>query len=326
MKAPVCLMPDELARLAPDVAIAGEPWDGTGVSLPGARLGPQAIRTVDGLQNPPADRPHQHVRVDPMAHLRLVDYGDAEVFIGDTQRTHRAFTRHVEEILDAGAIPVMLGGDHSVTLPNVIALSRRHGADRIAVVQIDAHSDTADVVAGTRVNNSTGMRRLIEGEHLHGRHLHQIGLRGYWPADEELAWMEQRGIRAHFMAEVEADGIDAVVDRVIDDLAASGADQVWLTFDVDGVDPAYAPGTGSPEPGGLTSREALRAVRRLTAETPVAGMDVVEVNPLYDTPGRITALLAHRVILEALTGIAMRRIGKTERAYVDERSRNGLGA
>jgi agmatinase len=148
-----------------------------------------------------------------------------------------------------------------------------------------------------------------------GRNFVQIGLRGYWPEQETLDWMKQHQMRTHFMAEIDRFGFDRVLERAIDE-ALDQADYLYLSLDVDVCDPAYAPGTGTPEPGGLTSNDVLRAVRRLSAEVGLAGMDIVEVSPPYDDRGAITALLANRAIREALTGTAMRRLNLTEPDYL----------
>jgi agmatinase len=136
--------------------------------------------------------------------------------------------------------------------------------------------------------------------------------------------MEEHELRVHFMAEIRRDGFDAVLERALDE-ALDSADHLYVSLDVDVCDPAYAPGTGTPEPGGLTSADVLRAVRRLAAEVGIVGMDVVEVSPPYDGAAGITALLAHRAVREAMTGMAMRKIGLTAPDYVDPRSA-GTGA
>jgi agmatinase len=159
------------------------------------------------------------------------------------------------------------------------------------------------------------MRKLIESGAVPGRNFVQVGLRGYSPDQSLQDWMREHQMRSHFMAEINRYGFAAVLDRAIDE-ALDQADHLYISLDIDVCDPAYAPGTGTPEPGGLTSIDVLSAMRRLAAEVGIVGMDVVEVSPAYDAAGQITVLLASRAIHEVLTGIAIRRSGITEPDYL----------
>jgi agmatinase len=321
-KMQVCLTPEDLRAGEIDVAICGAPWDGTAISRSGTHLGPQAIRSCDYHPVPPRARPHLHVGVDPFEHLNMCDYGDANIIIGDVERTFANIRSFVSEIVQTGAIPIVLGGDHGVTWPNVTAIADHVGYGNIGVVHFDAHADTAPEVQGVLASHGTPMRRLIESGAVKGKNFIQVGLRGYWPGPDVLTWMKEHEMRTHFMAEVEAKGFEKVLDDAVSE-ALDGPEFLFLSIDIDVADPAYAPGTGSPEPGGLTSRELLHAVRRLSAEVGIAGMDVVEVSPPYDSGNNITCMLAHRAVMEALTGTAMRRIGLTSRDYLDPRAAGG---
>lgn len=325
LKLPLCLSPEQLAAADVDIAIGGTPWDGTNTARSGTHLGPQSIRRCDNAWSPPLSRPSQAVRIDPFEYLSMVDYGDAEVVPGNTLMTWEHVRRFVGEILAAGAIPIMLGGDHGVSLPHIQAVAEHHGFGSVGVVQFDAHSDTAPVPPGHIGNHGTQMRQLIEMGAIHGRNLVQVGMRGGWPDPEVTAWMEAEGIRTHYMAEIDARGFEAVLSDAIGE-AREGAEHVFLTVDVDAADPAFAPGTGSPEPGGMTSGQLMRAVRRVAHEVGIAGMDVVEVSPPYDVGNSITAMLAHRCVLEAITGLAMRRAGIEQEDYLDARAAGGPGA
>ena len=205
----------------------------------------------------------------------------------------------------AGVIPVVLGGDHTIALPDVTGVARHVGWGRVSVIHFDAHADTGDSQFGSLHGHGTPMRRLIESGACRGDRFLQIGLRGYWPEPETLGWMESVGMRSYEMTEVVERGLDAVLDDAFE-LALLDCDAVFLSVDVDVVDPGAAPGTGTPEPGGLSSRQLLDAVRRIGMELPLAGLDVVEVSPPYDQ-AEITAYLGNRVVLEALSGIAWRR-------------------
>jgi arginase family enzyme len=214
-------------------------------------------------------------------------------------------------VTEAGAIPVVLGGDHTITYPNATAVARTHGFGDVAVIHFDAHADTGEYSRPEMLGHGVPMRKLIESGAVPGHRFIQVGLRGYWPPPEILAWMREQGMRSYFMEEVHERGLPDVLDEAVN-LAMTPTDGrpvrgVFLSIDIDVVDPGMAPGTGTPEPGGLTSRQLLDAVRRLARELNVLGADVLEVAPAYDQPMNITALLAHRVVLELTTGMAERR-------------------
>lgn len=321
-KFPICLTPDDLRAGQIDVAVCGVPWDGTAISHSGTHMGPHAIRGCDHMPTPPMERPHLHIGIDFLEHLKVCDYGDANIIIGDTERTFANIRGFIKEIAETGAIPIILGGDHGVTWPNVTGIADVLGYGKIGVVHFDAHADTAPDMQGVLASHGTPMRRLIESGAVKGRNFVQVGLRGFWPGPQVRAWMVEQGMRSHFMAEVQKHGFDVVLERAVNE-ALEGADQLFISLDIDVVDPSAAPATGSPEPGGLTSREILRAVRRLSAEVGIVGMDVVEVSPPYDNASKITCLLAHRCVLEAMTGIAMRRLGLTSPDYLDPQVADG---
>jgi agmatinase len=303
-KIPLVLDPKELAGV--DVAIVGAPVDETVTFRPGARFGPRAIRLADAGGGP--SRPNMDLGVNPFDVLTVVDYGDAEVVPADQVRSHAAIRRAVGEICAAGAIPIVLGGDHSIAHPDVGAVAEHVKPARLGLVHFDAHADNAPSLFGVTLSHGTPMRLLVEDGSLQGDHIVQVGLRGYWPDPEDFEWARGQGFRWHLMEEISERGMDAVMDDVVRE--AGEWDQTFLSFDIDVCDPAFAPGTGTPEPGGITAREALRAVRRLAWQVGFAGMEVVEVSPPYDQ-AEVTAFLANRVVLEALSGLALRRLGRT---------------
>ncbi len=284
--------------------IVGAPFDGGTSHRPGARFGPQAIRLTDYLPHD-GRRPHLALGVDPLAELGVVDVGDVVMLPGETEESLAKLEAAVFTVADAGPIPVVLGGDHTIALPDVTGVARAVGWGRVSVIHFDAHADTGNTQYGSLYGHGTPMRRLIESGAARGDRFLQIGLRGYWPDPETLAWMASQRMRSFEMAEVVARGLDDVLGEAMR-IAVDECDGVFLSVDVDVVDPGSAPGTGTPEPGGLSSRQLLDAVRRITMEVPVVGMDVVEVSPPYDS-AEMTAYLGNRVVLEALSGIAWRR-------------------
>jgi agmatinase len=213
--------------------------------------------------------------------------------------------RKVREVAASGAIPIVLGGDHSITWPSATAVAEVAQPGSIGIVHFDAHADTADVDRGQLAGHGTPMRRLIVSGAVSGRNFVQVGLRGYWPSPEVFAWMEAQGLRWHTMREIEERGAGAVVDDAIAE-ALDGPDAIYLSVDIDVLDPGVAPGTGTPEPGGLLPRELLRAIGRIVEAVPLAGMDIVEVSPPYDH-AETTAMAANRCALEAITALARRR-------------------
>jgi agmatinase len=295
---------ESLASEPLDIAIIGAPFDGGTSHRAGTRFGPQAIRGTDYLPHD-GSRPHLALGVDPLQELRVADLGDVVMLPGEIDQSLRRLEAVVQAVSASGAIPVILGGDHTITFPDATGVARHHGWGRVSLIHFDAHADTADTQWGSLYGHGTPMRRLIESGAVRGDRFLQIGLRGYWPEPPTLAWMAQQRMRSFEMTEVVKRGLDAVLTEAFQ-IALDDCDQVFLSVDVDVVDPGMAPGTGTPEPGGLTGRQLLDAVRRIAMEVPLAGVDVVEVSPPYDH-AEVTGYLANRVVLEVLSGIAWRR-------------------
>jgi agmatinase len=224
------------------------------------------------------------------------------VIPADPVRTHAAIEATVAQVVAAGAIPIVLGGDHSISEPNVRACAVEHGP--VGVVHFDTHTDTTSEVYGVRVSHGTPFFRLVEQGHIAPRRYAQIGLRGYWPGETEFAWQAEHGVTSFFMHEVRDLGVEEVVRRAVETV---GAGPVFVTVDVDVLDPAFAPGTGTPEPGGMTTVDLLWAVPNAALELEVVGADVVEVIPTAAGSADTTALTAERIVREILTSLAVRR-------------------
>jgi len=294
--------PAEIARRGVDVAIVGAPFDDATSHRPGARFGPRAIReaqSASGALN------SLQLGVEPFDVLAVVDAGDANIVPSWMERGHALIHRKVREVAATGAIPIVLGGDHSITWPSASAVAEvRHPAS-IGIVHFDAHADTAQDIFGVLGSHGTPMRRLVESGAVAGRNFVQVGLRGYWPPPDVFDWMRAQGLRWHLMREIEERGAEAVIDDAISE-ALDGADAVYLSIDIDVIDPGMAPGTGTPEPGGMLTREVLRAIRRIVTAVDLAAMDVVEVSPPFDH-AEITAGAANRCVLEAISALAAKR-------------------
>ena len=296
---------DEALRAAePDVAIVGAPLDENTSSRPGARFGPRAIRMAPTTWSSDLAWSIQ-LDVEPYSVLRVVDAGDAPIVPARPERGLRVIHEKVFRVASSGAIPIVLGGDHSITYPSAAAVARHVWPRKVGIVHFDAHADTGADVYGSLVSHGTPMRRLIEEGWVEGKNFVQIGLRGYWPEKDTFDWMKEQGLRWHTMVEIEERGAEAVIADSIAE-ALEGPDCIYLSVDIDVVDPGTAPGTGTPEPGGILPREMLRAVRQIVGQVDLVGLDVVEVSPPYDQ-SEVTAMLAHRVVLEAISALAKKR-------------------
>jgi agmatinase len=290
------LLPHRRDPAGLDVALLGIPYDGGTSYRPGARYGPRHVREQSSLIRP--WNPVLHV--SPFEKLRVVDYGDVDVVPISIEGTFAAIEREMDALVGAGVMPLAVGGDHSVTLPILRSLARRHG--RLGLVHFDAHPDTWDEYFGSKYFHGTPFRRAVEERLIDPRRTIQIGIRGPLYGPEDFDFHAEHGLEVIRIEEVKERGIGWVAGRV---KRLAGA-PVYCSFDIDAVDPAYAPGTGTPEVGGLTAYEAVSLVRALQGLT-LIGADVMEVSPLYDGPGQVTALLAANLLFEFLSLLALQR-------------------
>jgi agmatinase len=277
-----------------DVALLGIPYDG-GVSYrSGARFGPRAVREQSSLIRPW----NPVLKVHPFERLRVADCGDVDVVPISIERTYEAIEAKIDVVTAAGARPLSIGGDHSITLPLLRALARRHGP--LGVVHFDAHPDTWDEYFGSKFFHGTPFRRAIEEGAVDPRRMIQVGIRGPLYGPEDFAFHDEHGLEVLRIEAIKERGTAWAGER----LSRLRGMPLYLSFDIDACDPAYAPATGTPEVGGLTSYEALSLVRSL-AGTSLVGADVVEVSPPYDGPGQITSLLAANLAFEILGVMAL---------------------
>jgi agmatinase len=273
-----------------DFAVVGVPFDTATSFRAGARNGPEAIRSVSALL-----RPYHRVHdIDIFSVLSGVDLGDLPVVPGNVQATYERIEEGLAPLVKRGVFPLVLGGDHSITLAELRALARRHGP--LALVQLDAHDDTWDAYFGERYFHGTTFRRAAEEAVVDPQRSTQAGMRGplYGAADVEHG--AELGFCVVAAEELRALGPKSFAAEVRE--RASGR-PVFLSFDVDFLDPAYAPGTGTPEVGGFTTAEALAYIRALT-DLDLVGFDCVEVSPSYDGPGQVTALAAANIVWEVI--------------------------
>lgn len=280
-----------------DVAIVGVPFDGGTSYRSGTRLGPREIRSQSSLI-----RTYSYFqKVSPFDVLNVADVGDVDAPPVGIEKAYEAIERDVGQLVDAGAIPIAVGGDHSISLPLLRASARKHGP--VNVVQFDAHIDTWGDYFGGRYFHGSPFRRAIEERLIEPGRFLQVGIRGPMYGEEDFEFHREHGIT---IVDIEQVKSSSGIDRTIGEMRRVLTGPTYITFDIDSIDPAFAPGTGTPEVGGLSSHEAQRLIRGL-AGLDIIGCDIVEVAPSFDGPGHITSLLAANLIFEMLCAIARKR-------------------
>ena len=306
---PLALTKEDLIAGEVDVAILGAPLNmGSGWRDSGSQA------TTDLRLLGWAMGAHdQYVQLTARNVLNIVDYGDVAIDNNSTERSMRLVREKVREIAETGAIPVIIGGDHSLEYPNVAALADVYGKGKVSVIHFDSHYD-AWWGGPHLIDHGVPVYRLINEGHVRAADYIQVGLRSSGPDKSGFKWMREQGMRYHTMAEVEKRGWDAVLDRVIAEASEEGR-KIHISFDIDVLDPAFTPATGTPVPGGLNMRETIKIVRRLCAESNVVSFDLVEFHPALD-PTYKTALNSAYIVKSCLTGLAMNKEGKTAEHYL----------
>ena len=317
---PIALTPGDLAAGDVDVAILSAHTD-MGGGYRGAAWGPNAMRASPStVAWGDFSMDHMLTLVNPFKEMTIVDYGDAPTDMLSTERSVHAIREFVRQVASTKnkkgehVIPFIIGGDHSLMHPDVAALADVYGKGNVGVIHFDAHYDASKNFMGHLISHGQPVYRLIEEGHVPGKNFIQVGLRGYYPDAESFVWMREQGFRYHTMAEVEKRGWDAVMEDIINE-AKDGPENLFISFDIDVMDPAYMPGTGTPEPNGLTPRETFPLIRRLCAESNVVGFELVELLP-YRDDGYQTVLNSERIVRECLVGVAMRKKGIVEKHYL----------
>ncbi|MED4475008.1 agmatinase [Oceanobacillus caeni] len=284
-----------------DFVVMGVPFDTAASNRTGQRYGPQHIRDFSVLLRP--YNPDQDINI--FDYCSGVDYGDVDVIPGNIHRTYDNIVNALEPVLDKEIIPVIMGGDHSISLGHLRAFAKKYGP--IALVHFDSHGDTWDNYFGEKYMHGTPFRRAVEEGLIDVDHSIQVGMRGPLYGPEDIEDARELGYEVIPMKEVREIGYDKVIERIH---ARAGDRPVFVTYDIDFLDPAYAPGTGTPEVGGPTSYEGLEYVRGLHG-LDIKGFDLVEVLPTYDS-GEITAVAASSIIFEMISLIAMKKRAQQE--------------
>lgn len=284
-----------------DFLVMGVPFDTAASNRTGQRYGPQCIRDFSVLLRP--YNPDQDINI--FDYCSGIDYGDVDVIPGNILKTYDQITEKLGPILEKGIVPVMMGGDHSISLGHLRAFHKKYG--RLSLVHFDSHSDTWDNYFGEKYVHGTPFRRAVEEGLLDADKSIQVGIRGPLYGPEDIQDARDLGYQVIPMRDVRELGIEKVIHRIHETV---GSNPVFVSFDIDFLDPAYAPGTGTPEIGGPTSFEALEYVRQLDG-LDIKGFDLVEVLPSYDT-GEITAVAASTIIYEMITLIALMKKRKQD--------------
>lgn len=279
-----------------DFAVLGCPFDTAASNRTGQRFGPQHIRNFSVLLRPY----NPDMEIDIFEYCSGVDYGDINVIPGNALRTYDNMVEELTPLLEKNVIPIIMGGDHSISLGNLRAFHKKFG--KIALVHFDSHGDTWEHYYGEKYMHGTPFRRAVEEGLLDVEHSIQVGMRGPLYSPDDIEDARKLGFEVIPMKEVRKVGFEQVMKRIHDRVKDR---PVFVTYDIDFVDPAYAPGTGTPEVGGPTSYEALEYVRGLDG-LDVVGFDLVEVLPSYDA-NEITAVLASSVIYEMITLTALKK-------------------
>ncbi len=280
-----------------DVALLGVPFDSGTSYRSGTRLGPREIRAQSSLI-----RPYNHFQhVAPFDRLAVVDAGDVDASPISLETAHLAIETRIGEIVAAGAVPLAVGGDHSISLPALRAVARTHGP--LGLIQFDSHIDTWDGDFGSKIFHGSPFYYAVTEGLVDPARFVQVGIRGPMYGADDFAFQREHGVSVIDIDEVFRLGLDGVLARIT---AVVGRAPVYVTFDIDAVDPAFAPGTGTPEVGGLSSWQAQQLVRGL-AGLSVVGGDIVEVAPPFDGPGQITSVLAANLLFEMLCVVARSR-------------------
>jgi agmatinase len=300
MKTPFVSSIGELQKISPDAAIIGVPLDDGQGWKTGARFGPRAIRNASTYFS--TKRYHLRHKFDYFPNIDVVDFGDTKVFPGYIEKSQKQITKKISNVLECGVMPVIIGGDHSITHP-IIKAYKESKSRKLGIIQVDAHLDLRPGALEGRLSNGTPMRGIIEEKLIEPKNLVQIGIRDFVHKDD-WDYAKDNQIKTYTMPYIEENGLTSILKEALNH-AWDGVEEVYLTFDIDAIDPSSAPGTGSPTFGGFSSRNALEIVRVIAKEG-LAGFDIVEVLPSFDLHD-ITSTLSARIIVELLASLSYRK-------------------
>ncbi len=283
-------------------------------AAPGANYAATKMRSLTDVMFYPTAGTNNMIGVD-YGKLVIADYGNAAWnTYADDQLNIEEVHRVISEILEADAIPIGVGGTHIQTYAFHTALAQKYGPATFSTLHVDAHYDTVMYGLGRFVHNGTFLKVAVEKGLINGSDLIQVGLRGEVPDANSLAWMRENNLKFHFQAEIESNGWDAVLGKILKELKGK---RVHISFDMDGIDPAYAQGVGTQEPDGLSAAQALQLMRAVAIQNEIVAAEFNEYNPLLDDAHTTTGILMDRLIRSLLAGIQARKEGITDPLYYD---------
>ncbi|WP_425043307.1 agmatinase family protein [Primorskyibacter sp. S87] len=292
----------------------GVPMDNGGYGRVGTSWAAQAVRTAEVILPWGPSGVSTETQVDPFADLVMVDYGDIPVDAMSIERSLGSIRETVREVAETGAIPIMVGGNHSIMYPHVLGVTDDYGKKSMTIIHVDAHTDMSSENLGHYVTIGNMVKLSVEEGLVDGKHMISVGQRapGYGP--DKLAWYRENNVRIYWQGEFEDRGFRNVLMDVVEDIKA-GPGKIYLSVDIDVLDPAAAPGVTAPVLGGWTTRQLVEFIRTVAVTGDIVGADFVEYNPLVDDRGRTTALITNNMIRELLNGIALRKNGIREPHY-----------
>lgn len=313
---PVALTPEDLVAGKVDVAIMGTPMDNGGYGRLGTSFAAQAVRTAEVIQPWGGLSVNTETQVNPWTELVMVDYGDIPVDPMSIERSLISIRGTVREVADTGAIPIMVGGNHSIMYPHVLGIADVHGKKNFSIIHIDAHTDISSENFGHFVTIGNMVRLSVEEGIVDGKDMLAIGQRSPGYDRKKLDWYRNNGVRIYWQGEFENRGFRETLKDVIRDIE-NGPGKIFISVDIDVLDPGIAPGVTAPVLGGWTTRQLMEALRSIAVAADVVGADFVEYNPMLDDQARTTGLIVENMIRELLTGIALRKKGIREPFYYD---------
>lgn len=312
--APMAFTAEDLEAGKVDVALIGLAI--TDQPVPGGSFAANKMRALTDWMTYPAGGTNNMIGVD-YSKLVIADFGNAGMnFFANNQNNLEEIHRVLSEILAAGAVPIGVGGTHVQTYAFHTALAQKHGPKTFATLHVDAHYDTYMYGFGRMVHNGSFLKVAIDKGLINGNELIQVGLRGESPDDKSLTWMRENGLKFHMMAEIQKDGWNAVLKRILKELKGK---KVHISFDMDGIDPAYAPAVGTQDPDGLTAAQALQLIRAVAIQNEIVAAEFNEYNPLLDDAHTTTGVLMDRLIRSLLAGIQARKEGIKNPWYYDRK-------